>query len=124
MQGYAFSLYDVAWSPDGTQLVSGGTDTLVTLWDVADRTPLKVLRGHRWVVQGVVWSPDGRFLASSGRDNAIRLWDPATGTCVQLLQDPDYSDTLFWGVAWSPDGPRPGRRGGVRGAEWGDRPPR
>ncbi|OLB33021.1 MAG: hypothetical protein AUH05_17860 [Ktedonobacter sp. 13_2_20CM_53_11] len=104
IQGYAVSLYDVAWSPDGTQLVSGGTDTLVTLWDVADRTPLKVLRGHRWVVQGVVWSPDGRFLASSGRDNAIRLWDPATGTCVQLLQDPDYSDTLFWGVAWSPDG--------------------
>src|SRR6266566_4944309 len=106
IQGYAVSLYDVAWSPDGTQLVSGGTDTLVTLWVVADRTPLKVLRGHRWVVQGVVWSPDGRLLASSGRDNAIRLWDPATGTCVQLLQDPDYSDTLFWGVAWSPDGSR------------------
>ncbi len=105
IQGYAVSLYDVAWSPDGTQLVSGGTDTLVTLWDVADdRTPLKVLRGHSRVVQGVVWSPDGRLLASSGRDNAIRLWDPATGTCVQILQDPDYSDTLFWGVAWSPNG--------------------
>jgi WD40 repeat protein/transcriptional regulator with XRE-family HTH domain len=104
IQGYAVSLYDVAWSPDGTQLVSGGTDTLVTLWDVADRTPPRVLRGHSRVVQGVVWSPDGRLLASSGRDNAIRLWDPATGTCVQILQDPDYSDTLFWGVAWSPDG--------------------
>ncbi|TMD60361.1 MAG: hypothetical protein E6I97_27985, partial [Chloroflexi bacterium] len=27
-----------------------------------------------------------------------------TGACTQILQDPDYSDTQFGDVAWSPDG--------------------
>src|SRR5258708_5569019 len=34
MQGYAVSLYEVAWSPDGTQLASAGSNTLVTIWEV------------------------------------------------------------------------------------------
>jgi WD40 repeat protein/transcriptional regulator with XRE-family HTH domain len=127
MQGYAVSLYDVAWSPagpssspsslspllplpannrqgGGSQLASAGTDRLVTIWAVADRTPLRVLRGHSWSIYGVTWSPDGRLLASSGWDSTVRLWDVSTGTCVQLLRDPDYIDTVFYGVAWSPDG--------------------
>ena len=104
MQGYAASLFDIDWSPDGTQLVSGGTDTLVTLWEAEAGTPFRVLRGHSGVVFGVGWSPDGRFLASSAWDNVIRLWDSATGVCVQVLEDPDYSDTLYYGMAWGPDG--------------------
>src|SRR5260221_512537 len=104
IQGYATSLFDIDWSPDGTQLVSGGTNTLVTIWDVAGGTSPSVLRGHRWIVHGVAWSPDGRLLASSGWDNTIGLWDAATGACLQLLRDPAAADTIFQGVAWSPDG--------------------
>src|SRR3989442_4669830 len=104
MQGYAVSLYDVAWSPDGTQLASAGSNTLVTIWDVEGLTPSRLLRGHRSLVCGVTWSPAGRLLASSGWDSAVRLWDASTGTCVQLLRDPDYIDTVFYGAAWSPDG--------------------
>jgi len=102
MQGYTACLYDLDWSPDGTRLASAGSDTLVTLWEVAGRggeTLPRVLRGHRWSVYGVGWSPDGSRLASSGWDNAIRLWDPATGTCVQVLRDFDHPETAFFGVA-------------------------
>jgi WD40 repeat protein len=104
IQGYAVALYDVAWSPNGQRLASVGTDMLVTLWDVAGETLPRALRGHRWVVHGVAWSPDGRLLASAGWDNALRLWDPATKASMQILHDPDYSDTQFMDVAWSPDG--------------------
>jgi WD40 repeat protein/transcriptional regulator with XRE-family HTH domain len=106
MEGYAAALYDVAWSPGGTQLASAGSDTLVSLWEVGRGgvMPPTVLHGHRWIVYGVEWRPDGSLLASSGWDNAIRLWDPATGNCLQILEDPDNPDTLFWGVVWSPDG--------------------
>jgi WD40 repeat protein/transcriptional regulator with XRE-family HTH domain len=104
IQGFVASLTDLDWSPDGRQLVSGGTDSLVTIWDVAVGRPTRVLRGHRWRVNGVGWSPDGSRLVSSGSDSAIRLWDPTDGNCLQVLGDPDNRDTLFYGVAFSPDG--------------------
>src|SRR5258708_5569021 len=104
MQGYAVSLYDVAWRPDGTQLARARSHTLVTIWEVEGLTPPRLLRGHRSLVFGVAWSPDGRFLASSGLDNAVRLWDATTGEARQILRDPDHVNALFYGVAWSPDG--------------------
>ena len=104
MQGYAVSVYDVAWSPDGTQLANAGSDLLMTIWDVADRMPPRLLRGHSWAVFGLAWSPDGWWLASSGWDNAVRVWDTTTDACVQIFRDPDYVDNNFQGIAWSPDG--------------------
>src|SRR5260221_4837846 len=32
------------------------------------------------------------------------MWDPAMGTCVQILRDIDHPETVFFGMAWSPDG--------------------
>jgi WD40 repeat protein len=32
------------------------------------------------------------------------VWNPITGACLHLLRDPDYDDTVFQGIAWSPDG--------------------
>ncbi len=39
-----------------------------------------------------------------GGISAIRLWDPTLGSCLQIIGDSDSADTLFYGVAWSPDG--------------------
>jgi WD40 repeat protein len=100
MQGYAVSYKDTAWSPDGTQLVSGSTDGSVTTWDLTGERP----RGHRWMVFGVDWSPDGRFLASGGWDNAVRVWNTTFRASTQIFRDPDYADTFFFSVRWSPDG--------------------
>ena len=75
-----------------------------TIWDIAERTPPRLLRGHSWAVFGLAWSPDGQWLASSGWDNAVRVWDMTTDACVQILRDPDYVDNNFQGIVWSPDG--------------------
>src|SRR5450755_2886362 len=101
---YTASLLDIDWSPDNSKLASGGADSMVTLWEGTSALSASVLRGHRWIVQGVAWSPDGRLLASGGYDNSIRLWDTSTGKCLEVLRDPDVTDTIFMGVAWNPDG--------------------
>jgi WD40 repeat protein len=103
MQGYPSALFDVDWSPDGTQLVSSGSDALVTIYDVAGRIPPQVLRGHSGVVCGVGWSSDGRRLVSTEWENPLRMWDPTSGDCLELLHNPETT-TFFCSVAWSPEG--------------------
>ncbi len=60
-------LIAVAWSPNGQQIVSGGWDQVVEVWDVKARRALHTLRGHRHVIRDLVFSRDGQRLASSTR---------------------------------------------------------
>ena len=76
----------VAVSPDGRCLAAGGTDSIVTLWSIADFQPLHLLRGHTLAVTALAFSEDGRLLASGGFDEGIHLWDVQTGELVRVLQ--------------------------------------
>ena len=80
------AIASVAVSPDGRCLAAGGTDSIVTIWSIADFQPLHLLRGHTLAVTALAFSEDGRFLASGGFDEGIRLWDVQTGELVRVLQ--------------------------------------
>jgi WD40 repeat protein len=71
----------VAWSPDGTRLLSGGGDGSVRVWDAVSGEPVHQLTGHSGVVWGVAWSPDGTRLLSGG-DGSVRVWDAVSGEPV------------------------------------------
>ena len=43
------------------------------LWDAETHTLLRMLTGHRGVVQAVAFSPDGTTVASGGVDTIIRI---------------------------------------------------
>ncbi|MXW63908.1 MAG: WD40 repeat domain-containing protein, partial [Bacteroidetes bacterium SB0668_bin_1] len=50
-------------------------DGTVRLWDVAMRSHIATLRGHRYWITSVAFSPDGNMLASGAWDCFINLWD-------------------------------------------------
>ena len=65
----------VAFSPDGTRLVSGGWhDPIVRVWDAATGKELRAYEGHSGIVAGVAFFPDGKRIASASHDGTARIW--------------------------------------------------
>lgn len=96
---------DVAFSPDGSRLVSGTDDHTLQLWDAhTGRQIGGPLTGHDDVVESVAFSPDGWRLASTSDDGTVRLWNANTG---QQIGEPlrGHSETVI-GLAFSSDGRR------------------
>jgi WD40 repeat protein len=72
LRGHSHMISSVAFSPDGSQLVSGSRDCAVRLWSVASGK-LKTLPGHSNVVRSVAFHPNGKQVASCSSDATI-IW--------------------------------------------------
>jgi tetratricopeptide (TPR) repeat protein len=75
----------VGFSPDGAQIVSGGDDGSVRLWDVASHQQVAQLDGHAGSVFSVGFSPDGAQIVSGGDDGTLRLWDGPQRVLLQAV---------------------------------------
>ncbi|MGH3784432.1 MAG: NACHT domain-containing protein [Pseudonocardiaceae bacterium] len=71
----------IAWSPDGSRLVTGGPGG-AWVWDAATAEPLHQLTGCAGGVWMVAWSPDGTRLVTSGDDSTVQVWDATSGLPV------------------------------------------
>lgn len=82
------TIEEIAWSPDETRVVVGGSAGLRIYTIDGGREQL--LLGHHGAVNDVDVSPDGREIISVGDDGTLRLWDLQTGLLLQIF-DP-YAD--------------------------------
>ena len=93
-------IFRIAWSPDGSGIVSGSADRQVSIWDTKRNRSKRVLGSHDSLVASVAWSPDGRLIASGDDHGAIRIWHIAAGSYDELTGHRNRVECL----AWSPDG--------------------
>ncbi|KAG5731782.1 hypothetical protein E4T56_gene1561 [Termitomyces sp. T112] len=91
----------VAFSPDGTHIVSGSWDKTICVWDSSTRAKVLQLTGHTSGVYSVAFSPDGTHIVSGSWDKTICVWDSSNG--AELLQLTGHTSPVYC-VAFSPDG--------------------
>jgi WD40 repeat protein len=91
------------FSPDGRQVLVGGYEGLVTLWDVESGRELRRFEGHSKNSVRVAFSPDGRRAWSGGGDGTVRLWDLA-GTDSRPQTFFRWHTGAVTGLAVAPDG--------------------
>jgi WD40 repeat protein/DNA-binding SARP family transcriptional activator len=93
-------------SPDGEQVVTGGHDGAVKLWNrEAGRRPAWTVQAYpagTWVT-GAALSPDSREVATAGNDGVVAIWNVESQEkrVVARLGKADAT-----GVEFSPDGKR------------------
>ena len=91
----------VTFSPDGSMLATGCSDSTVRTWDVDSGTPLLTLEKHRDIVLSVAFSPDGKILASGSSDKTVCFWDAVSGEPIRTIEAHCGSGNS---LAFSPDG--------------------
>lgn len=95
----------LAWTPDGTRLLSAGSycDPTLREWDSLTWKQVgDPWDGHTSDIRDIVVNPAGTLVASASRDKSVRLWrlsDRHTIASFKLK----YSDEVF-SVAFSRDG--------------------
>ena len=72
------AVYAVAYSHDGTRIITGGADTNARLWSAGSLNELDVLDAHRRDVRTVAFSPNDLVIATGGNDRTVHLWDALT----------------------------------------------
>ncbi len=73
LRGHSDAIYTLAFSHDGTQLLSASDDATARVWRLADHTAI-VLRGHDDDVLRARFSTDERSVATSSIDGSTRVW--------------------------------------------------
>jgi len=103
LTGHTEGVNSLAYSPDGTRIVSGSYDKTLKVWDAATGQATLTLGGHTGCVYSVAYSPDSTGIVSGSGDNTLKVWDAATGQATLTLTG---HDSAVSSVAYSPDGTR------------------
>jgi WD40 repeat protein len=103
----------MAFSPDDKLLVTGGPDSVLRVWNVAERKQVHALTGQGRGIAAMAISPSGRVAATCGaidstigRPDPIRhivLWDLKEGVQLDSYSGHDVDGQA---LAFSPDGKR------------------
>ena len=65
----------VAFSNDGSELVTTGMDAVAQIWSVPEFERLRTMDGHEKSVNAVDLSPDGKLAITGSTDRKVMVWE-------------------------------------------------
>jgi WD40 repeat protein len=76
---------DLAFSPAGNLLASGGRDGVIHVFEIAGGREVMTLDGNIFMIDATAFSPTGAMLAAGNSDATIQLWDSTAGVMLKSL---------------------------------------
>lgn len=103
MNGHTGTINSVAYSPDGSHLVTSAgdwqtsNDTTARLWDADTGALVRVLSGHEKSVRHAAFHPTETIVVTSSHDHTARVWKLNTENAARVLGpwDAEVNVTAF-----------------------------
>jgi tetratricopeptide (TPR) repeat protein len=111
LKGHTLPVEHIAFSPDGTRIVTAGEESTAKVWDVRTGAHLFDLGGPS-PMTSVAYGPDGTRIYTGGIDLPGRIWNATTGKALLDLGMPNRLPRTpgmwesFDTACFSPDGRR------------------
>ncbi len=92
----------IAYSPDGQQIITGGDDQLVIVWNAVTGAPVNVFDNHGAGVNALAFAPNGSTAISGDTDGNVYWWSINTEAITRRFTAVHNSEILS--AAYTPDG--------------------
>jgi len=102
LSGHRTSVLSLAYDKDGQQLISGGADSDIILWDTVAYAAVCKFRGHKDAITGVnfINKDSQQLIISTSKDTLLKVWDITTRHCIQTIVGHRCE---IWALGISPD---------------------
>lgn len=86
------TVFGVAFSPDGTQILTGSREGIARLWDVNTGEVVRTFKDRDNYTVGAKFSSDGKYVFTNSEasylvdDGIVRMWDANTGEEIHTFE--------------------------------------
>jgi WD40 repeat protein len=80
-----YSVTQVVWSPDGTQVAAVGWEGIVQVLDSTSGERTAIQLDHLGEIANLAWSPDDTWIASMQTSNLVQVWRESSRTVQEVL---------------------------------------
>lgn len=106
-----YQITAVTFNDTSEQVIGGGIDNDIKVWDIRRNDVLYIMRGHTDTVTGLSLSPEGTHVLSNAMDCTAKIWDirpyAPEQRCVKSFGGHQHNfEKNLLKCAWSPDSHR------------------
>lgn len=87
LNAHTNSVFTLVWSPDSQQLLSGGRDAWLKIWEFPKSSAVShpTEAAHLFTINHITFSPDGKLFATASRDKTLKIWDATTFELLKVV---------------------------------------
>jgi WD40 repeat protein len=100
-KGHSDSVWSVAVTPDGKQVISGSQDGTLKIWNLNTGKLVRTITAHDGSINAISTTPDGLQVISGSDDKTLKIWNLNTGNLEHTIPAHNRSVNA---VSITPDG--------------------